>query len=754
MMEFENMVLSGQHRDFSVIHVTPGEIETIKETFSDTTEAQLYTLWLGDADIAQRLTSARILGLDGDLEYFKDCEIISGRKPGAGEDKEIMISKSLMELLPFQFQTGNVVELNIYDTNNEKHKEEFTISGVFSNIKDEGDMIFTSLETAERLLEQWGLPDNNESNVAALTVNREEYDITRVVDCIYEMQDVLCPEDSEERTYFFRDRIMLNVEKSALYDEKGTFSSVSNSLRLLTLLIGLGMMIFIYGTFRINAFRRIRYLGIMRCLGGDKKMLAGNIFGESILLAHAGIFLGLAGGNILNYFAAGKILKFLIKIDYNISIKQIWSTYALVYLVALFPILLATWKVWFDVKKIPPVQAVNYENKSKLKQKSGKFNKNMAWYVSRRNLWRNRSGSRVMVAVISVTLTLMLIITNTFSVVDLSGKQGREDFCQFELMCELGTGQYFQEEDRINFGNFNGVKEVYAQYLSRDLEVQALEDCLVVTYSDSLWGKLLEYNPELGGVNYKNEPVAVAYASEEFGTPDLIAAKAVGETENTGAGQIQIPVTQVCVGKHSLLGEVSENGSEIKIILNEKMAEELGMKTGKYTSIGVEAGDGFDASAFQEYVRTDFENALINEINVDGTTRRQLLAIVILAAYICIAFFVFLLAIIESMIEFNMINRQREYGIMRALGMDRKMYTKFVCLEGLQLEIYGVVIALLVSVPVNCYLSNVIREQIIISLPAYLLSTAFLTLVLWLKSMGTVKKNMNSKIVTMIQNRE
>lgn len=751
LKEFHDLALNGLHRDISITRITLPEIEKIQKIADKQAVAQMYTIWVGDVDLEQKAKAGRILGLEGDLEYFKDCEMIDGRKPE--EAGEIIVSQSLMESQPDYYKPGNRVELSICDEKNGNHKETFTVCGVFSNIKDEGDMIFTSVVTADQLRKQWGLSEVSDSNAAAVTMHKEEYKADKAADFLYEIREVLYPEESEEKTYFFKDRVLWNEQKSALYEEEGTFTSVSRTLKLLTVIIAAGMMIYIYGVFHINVFQKIRYLGIMRCLGGDKKALAGNIFGESMLISHAGILLGILGGNVLNQFVADKVLNALMKVDYSVQLRQMWITYAEVYLVALLPILMATLKVWLGVIKISPVQAMNFEENSKIRkpshEKKQTKQKNIVGYLAGRNIWRNRSQSVTVIAVVSVTLTLLLIIANTFSVVDFTPQKGRRDFCRYELIFDYGTEDYFRDQDVAGLKELDGVEEVYSQFIAREVKLQSERDSLLVVYSDALWEKLLEYNPELKNLDYENKPVSVAYSSDEFDLASSVTLEGSGQEE-----KIQMPVTQKCVGTQSLLGELTENDDTIKVILNEKMAEEMGIGTGQYSSMSLETNSQFDNEHFEEFIKENLKNALIVPLNEESSDENQLLAIIFLASYICIAFFVFVFSMIESMVEFNMINRRSEYGIMRALGMNRRLYEKLICLESISLGFYAVVIAVIVSLFANYYFTSQIFQQAEFSIPAYIVTVVMLMLLILGKSYRTVHKNMNTSIVAMIQNRE
>lgn len=752
MKEFHDLALNGLHRDVSITRITLSEMEKIHKIADRQAAAQMYTIWVGDVDLEQRAKAGRILGLEGDLEYFKDCKMIAGRKPE--ETGEIIVSQSLMESQPDYYKPGNRVELSIYDEKNRNHKEAFTVCGVFSNIKDEGDMIFTSVLTADQLRKQWGLSEVSGSNAAAVTIHKEEYKADKIADFLYEIQEILYPEESEEKTYFFKDRVLWNEQKSALYEEEGTFTSVSQTLKLLTIIIAAGMMIYVYGVFHINVFQKIRYLGVMRCLGGDKKTLAGNIFGESMLISHAGILLGILGGNVLNQFVADKVLNALMKVNYSVQLRQMWGTYAEVYLVALLPILMATLKVWLGVKKISPVQAMNFEENSKIRKPSHlerkqTKQKNILRYLAGRNIWRNRSQSFTVIAVISVTLTLLLIIANTFSVVDFTPQKGRQDFCRYEIIFDYGTEDYFRDQDVENFKELDGVEEVYSQFIAREIKIQTERDSLLVVYSDSLWEKLLEYNPELKNLDYENKPVSVAYSSDEFDLVPTVVLEGVNQEE-----KIQMPVTQTCVGTQSLLGELTENDDTIKFILNEEMAERIGIGTGQYSSMSLETNSQFDNAHFEEFVKENLKNASIVPLNEESSDENQLLAIIFLASYICIAFFVFVFSMIESMVEFNMINRRSEYGIMRALGMNRSLYEKLICLESIRLGFYAVIIAVIVSLFANYYFTSQIFQQAEFSILAYIVTVVMLMLLILGKSYRTVHKNMSTSIVAMIQNRE
>ncbi len=749
--EFHDLALNGLHRDISITRITLSEMEKIQKIAEKQTAAQMYTIWVGDVDQEQRAKAGRILGLEGDLEYFKDCEMIAGRKPE--ETGEIIVSQSLMESQPDYYKLGNRVELSISDEKNRNHKEAFTVCGVFSNIKDEGDMIFTSVLTADQLRKQWGLSEASDSNAVAVMIHKEEYKADKIADFLYEIREVLYPEESEEKTYFFRDRVLWNEQKSALYEEEGTFTSVSQTLKLLTVIIAAGMMIYIYGVFHINVFQKIRYLGIMRCLGGDQKTLSGNIFGESMLISHAGILFGILGGNVLNRFVADKVLNALMKVDYSVQLRQMWGTYAEVYLVALLPILMATLKVWLGVKKISPVQAMNFEENSKIRKPSHERKqtkqKNIVGYLAGRNIWRNRSQSFTVIAVISVTLTLLLIIANTFSVVDFTPQKGRQDFCRYEIIFDYETEDYFRDRDVEKFRELDGVEEVYSQFIAREIKIQTERDSLLVVYSDSLWEKLLEYNPELKNQDYENKPVSVAYSSDEFDLASSVTLEVEDQEE-----KIQMPVTQMCVGTQSLLGELTENDDTIKFILNEKMAERIGIVTGQYSSMSLETNSRFDNAHFEEFVKENLKNALIVPLNEESSDENQLLAIIFLASYICIAFFVFVFSMIESMVEFNMINRRSEYGVMRALGMNRRLYKKLICLESIRLGFYAVIIAVIVSLFANYYFTSQIFQQAEFSIPAYIVTVVMLMLLILGKSYRAVHKNMSTSIVAMIQNRE
>ena len=62
-------------------------------------------------------------------------------------------------------------------------------------------MLFRS--TAEQLRKQWGLSEISDSNAVAVTMHKEEYKADKAADFLYEIREVLYPEESEEKNYFF-----------------------------------------------------------------------------------------------------------------------------------------------------------------------------------------------------------------------------------------------------------------------------------------------------------------------------------------------------------------------------------------------------------------------------------------------------------------------------------------------------------------------------------------------------------------------
>ena len=55
--------------------------------------------------------------------------------------------------------------------------------------------------------------------------------------------------------------------------------------------------------------------------------------------------------------------------------------------------------------------------------------------------------------------------------------------------------------------------------------MQAERDSIVVVYNNPLWKKLVEYNPGLRKLDYREKAVAVAYSSEEFDVLDVVSAR-------------------------------------------------------------------------------------------------------------------------------------------------------------------------------------------------------------------------------------
>lgn len=151
------------------------------------------------------------------------------------------------------------------------------------------------------------------------------------------------------------DRRSHQVEKMV-----GSFQLNLTALSLISLLVG---MFLIYNTVATGVVRRRTEIGILRSLGLTPRQVQGLFLGEALLLGTIGLLLGIVLGVALASQLVGLASHNLTSLYILLSIQHIfvspWSIAAAVVL-ALGAVLLATWHPAWEASQVRPVEALSF----------------------------------------------------------------------------------------------------------------------------------------------------------------------------------------------------------------------------------------------------------------------------------------------------------------------------------------------------------------------------------------------------------
>ena len=750
MTSFKSFINSGAPQDFYVVDLSYEELNSINEHFrsmgEDAPDKYLSTIYVGDMYYDNSKSSV-IIGYEGDLGYFKKTSPVIGKYPES--ENEICVEESYIALNP-DLRIGDALTLDFIMTDEDDTTIDvirtFTVCGVIKDVVDDGNFFYTNLKTAADIY-----ADNNMncSKSNAITVEAEEgnYNEDKAYLAIMAIRSVAVDGSVENTRHFNYEQLILNEEKIANFDDKGSFESVSLAVFLLSLIIAVCLTIFVYNAIRLSFVRKIDVFGTMRCIGLSNRQLIGFILTEQLILVSIGALIGMAAGVLLNLAIAEKIMSALFSTAAVMKIDQNIKTYILTFLLTLFSAFIACIKLIIKIKKTNPINIRSFSTSNIILSDETKIftSKILLFNIALRNLKRNSEKSVIQTVTLVVSFILCLVISNFFAIIGFNSIKDAADFSDYTIQANIanvtGNQRCFSEEDLALLKSMEHIDKVYTEKCLDKYKWDKTDSQLqILLYDDDLLQKFAEIN----NIYYDpSKAFSVLISESESADSEL----SIQQIDNHSVFTIQPDVILNTASKLNYAVYSQQN----TLIINEKLAESKGI-----------TDDGYCAFL----VKTDYSLSEITDINFSAETvyvtdlhegrsdaEAQLLGMIIIAGYIVIATIVLSFMIISNTIKENMASKKAEYGIMRAMGLSQKNLWTVACHENLILTLVAVSISIPLSLIVNFYLSLILFDEIRISIIAYLLGIFEFIGLIELFAYLIVRSGSHDSIVDMIYER-
>ncbi len=713
MAQFTNLATIGMKRDFTIADLS---YEQLKEAEQVLVEAGLEDNYMVTMNVASwyedDYESTEIIGVKGNLDYFKDTKVVTGSYPK--EKYEVCIEKVLNETRQKPYQTGDVIKTVLEsETTDQTLEIEFVVSGIIENISDDGKRIWTNLETADDIQKRLGESDNR-NNAIAVVAEKGTYNAEKA----YEIEK--CLEKQLGLEQFFVKHYIGNDNKIELFtEEESSYRSVSNGFKEITILLGICMVVFVFNTYHIRAIEKINQLAAMRCIGMNKKQQNQLLVFEGLITGNFGILLGFLGGNLLNYIFAEKVMNDIMLDVEDIALSQTLSSYIETYLLAMAAIFIAMGKVIMDIRKCTILEALHYseEKRGKLRkcfsdrEKKEKRNKEQnpfspLWQIANRNLHRNPSKSNTLLVTMVISIVLSLVVFSAFFSIDIQNdKWSKAELFQYEIYSQDVLKDELPMEFLENISGLTGKENVYQEYFCREIECEDVQGSGVVAviYDDELFALLLE-SIGIKDQDYKMEPYALFYSIDQS---DIASIKAF----NGFTGKdVNITIT-----KNSHQGENymihSSFGYEFDyLILNKVMGKQLGAEAKGCTGILIKNGVDITTMDIQNSSNGN-DKIYINNVNKNSERdKQQFLGMVFIAGYIMLATISLTCIIVNSTLQSNIMTRKKEFAIMSAIGLTKKKNILICCMENFILFIKAYIIGAVIATGLNLVIGGMLED--------------------------------------------
>lgn len=545
-------------------------------------------------------------------------------------------------------------------------------------------------------------------------------------DTIYKVANGNVSEEEKDVLGRISGKIESNHSKTENIEEYALQSEAGKALKAFVILIAVAMVFLIFNSMHLTIAENTRELGMLRCIGMDYRQTGLVVFTENIIYCILGYGIGVAFGNMLNQVLAKNILYYLT--GDSVEIRQLGSSYLLTAVVVLISLIMAFILSVHKILVLTPIEASKYTGITARNKKVRVMEKWSAVKFALRNIGRERSKSiLVMISMIFSMIILMLII-NTIASVKLPEKDKKSRFSDYEAYVTL-SGMMdalegissaeitFSEMERVK--GINGVEKLYAIGVNLDTEKNLYHasgnGVSNIIYNDEMWKWLLEQNGK--SELWEKGLDSICVITEAYGEEEK---KLLNEIEETGAITYRLEN-----GKEGILNidfvlyadyipeYKGTSGTPVTIILTEKAAAEI-YTDYSYLDVMIKCNSEADEKTYADIVSVFSENEYAicgsYEIGMEKMIT-DALAIIYIAALIVIATAVTAVLNMMIIMKANLVLRRKEYGIWRALGMPLKQLKRTISMEILLMLFVSYVIAVVISLPIQGYLCDMIGNR-------------------------------------------
>ena len=642
-----------------------------------------------------------VIGMQGAYKEIYRLEVEEGEFP-QGEN-EIALDSRVKDRADQRYQIGDVIELEIWSQKTSKwEKVCYRISGFFS-AQNSGEYElygFTSLDGAMNALEK----AEEEINYAVM-VKVADSSTGTVLEMLQDIDAGL------------RERIILNqVRYDMLTESEEADNAFVKVFRYLGIIVALVSFALLFNMFRLATVQRIRQLGLLRCIGINKKQMFLGLFLNLVLYLGSSMGIGfllysvsetLFGRVILRRFLEGFQISTNVEMQWEFNVVSFFQSAALVLLIMALVYCNVIWRVL----GMTPLAAVEYRGEGKVAvPKRKEVKKSVISFLGKRNLLRNKWRSfytAMTVFAMSLLIGTVVTIMGNIDLFEVDAlKKG--NLFDYEFFGNYDT-PFADTEDLEKLAGLQSVEKICGARrriddFYQDEEAVIKDDTFVETrvYADDLFARICEENK----VNYENvseQPIYLLLSAEPSEVNEiLLYDKQMMER--------RLPIYAV-ISKDNYDNSFPEEG-RVYIVMNEEAArEQFGELT--YNVLFVEAKEkALCLAQMSEYLQSEGITMYYNDLKQSNSdARTQLQSILCVAIYL--VFCIGLMAVVNIIcnVSINIQMRVREYGIMMSMGMSRRQIVQLIVYEIMDSVGKAVILAVPLSVMISLGCISMVGQQ-------------------------------------------
>ena len=589
------------------------------------------------------------------------------------------------------------------------------------------------------------------------------------------------------------------INDSVLYWEALSFSLSTMQMIYSVCAVVIFIIIFtsvfcIRNSFAIATTEKIKMYGMLASIGATKKQIKKNVISEAMLLGIIGIPLGILSG-IFAAFVLLRITNYFIGDEFFIYIDGI--IFKISFLAILLSVLLGFVTIYLSAKssakkasKVSPIESLRNTNEIKIKNKNLKTPKiikvlfGTGGVLAYKNLKRSKKKYRT--TVISLTVSIAIFITmNSFVNYAFGTANNYYKDYDYNISIRENSESSLTTEDMEKISSLDNIDEKYIVYWD-DKNYIKIKDLDNIKLKNSLTEEIA-INEETGEAYINETTGEPIYTGEKYSSLQIMAlddesfkqyAKKIGENYEKikYSGILCDTYTIYIAESNSYKKEKVYNYAVNDTIKGEYKENEVSINVGATTE---QMPYGYEGSSFEggvlvvnynEYKdKFDFNNNKriliqsnnpdklteeINNLNLDinctnyeeiAQSDKQYLIIVSIFLYGFITVITLIgVTNIFNTITSNMELRQKEFAMLKSVGMTKKEFNRMINLETLMYStkslIYGVLLGILGTFAMYKAFAIKVDSGINIPISAIIISIVFVFVLVYIIMKYSIKK--------------
>lgn len=684
----------------------------IHATFKNITQNQADTLKnhvdIESIKINEIFATVEYGKMNGFLTYSNDVKghiyqgtgnIIKGRLPE--NENEICGPKAFFKRMNTECKIGNSLNISFRPGGKGKiQTKKFIISGILSerdiskaNISD--SRIVYGAVVSEKLTKEFIPEDEHVYNVALRVYGENNLNYDEIVKKINNVaSDIDCSKND----------VILNKEYLVTMTDPGTdmMKIVGGIGLLITLFSGIA----IYSIYYVGVITDVQEIGKLKAIGATNRQIRRLLMREGLFISAISVPAGYVLGYILPFFLLPVILQKATEMTFGTFPVGKIHMFSLPVLIGVILLILAT--VYISLlkpakmaDKISPSEAIRYQESGKGK-KMRKENINVnVFRLSSANLLRNKR--RTIITMLTMTLSCVLFMStagvlNSMDPTDIANRE--LDGSDFRISLDYALNDKAYPENNLenlnqrnlfsdklikNISNTDGVqkiRKIHEVPVSSDYSSEIFTEGNKITISELTAERAAEYSKDIkrGDIDYdklsKNN--GAVFTSDVFWEEyNMKLGDDIHLTVYDGSRTIPLTI--------KIMASV-DDGHASMFMVPETVYDSLKLENSSTTDLYIDVDD-----SKYESVKATLKNITDSEKYFELYSKDEEMRIGVMSVSL-IKYPMYSILLIIAVIGFmNLINtmitsiitRKRELGMLQAIGLSDKQFTKMLAGEGL-----------------------------------------------------------------------